>query len=129
MSTFGETKGTLLVTGRIIKWKASANSIGLMGEFTKENIRMIKSMEEAYSNGTQSNQLIIFINFFQITNTFYLGLTAESTTECGRTASNTEKDCSSARKKIAGKKGFGTKASEFDGFLNNFNFEKIIFSF
>ena len=41
--------------------------------------------------------------------------------ECGGTGSNMEKDCSSVKKKkkIAGKKVFGMKANEFDGFQNN----------
>ncbi len=43
----------------------------------------------------------------------------ESIMECGETVSNTGKDCFSAEKKTVGKKAFGTKANESDGFLNN----------
>jgi len=47
---------------------------------------------------------------------------AENIMECGETGSNMEKDCSSAKKKVAGKKEFGTKANESDGFQNNLLF-------
>ena len=57
MNTFGAIKGVLLDIGKTIKWKASENSIGPMEEFTKENIKMIKRMEEVYLNGIKTLKL------------------------------------------------------------------------